>query len=176
MLRELILTLGGAAAVCAGLVFVLGAVGKLRHAAIFPGVVANYRLLPAAAVAPVAMVLPWAELAIGLALIAGERQVAPALAAALLLAFAAAMALNLRRGRNQIDCGCGTSTLRQPLRRALVVRNLLLATAVASVPLVGGEVLPAERLIALAAGATLFLLYLLVNALLALPGLSPQPA
>jgi hypothetical protein len=176
MLRDLILTLGSAAAVCAGLVFVLGAVGKLRHAAIFPGVVANYRLLPAAAVAPVAMVMPWIELAVGLALIAGERRVAPALAAALLLLFAAAMAINLRRGRSHIDCGCGTSTLRQPLRRALVVRNIVLAVAVATVPLAGGGLTSAEQLVALAAGSVLFLLYLLLNVVLALPGLSPQPA
>ncbi len=176
MLRDVILTLGSSAAVCAGLVFVLGAVGKLRHAAIFPGVVANYRLLPAAAVAPAALLLPWTELAIGLALIAGERRVAPVLAAALLLLFAGAMALNLRRGRSHIDCGCGTSTLRQPLRRALVVRNLLMAAAIATVPLAGGELMPAERLVAFGAGAVLFLLYLLLNVLLALPGLSPQPA
>lgn len=176
MLRDLILTLGNAAAVCAGLVFVLGAVGKLRHAAVFPGVVANYRLLPAAAVGPAALLLPWAELAIGLALIAGERRVAPFLAAALLALFAAAMAINLRRGRAHIDCGCGTATLRQPLRRALVVRNVALAVAVATVPLVGGEVGLAERLVAVAAGGVLFLLYLLANALLALPGRDPQPA
>lgn len=175
MLRDLILTLGSAAAVCAGLVFVLAAVGKLRHAAVFPAVVANYRLLPAAAVAPAAMVLPWLELVTGLALIAGERRVAPALAAALLLVFAAAMAINLRRGRSHIDCGCGTATLRQPLRRALVVRNVVLAVAVATVPF-GGDLLAAERVIAVAAGAVLFLLYLLLNALLALPGLTPQPA
>ena len=176
MLRDLILTLGSAAGVCSGLVFVLGAVGKLRHARIFQGVVANYRLLPAAAVAPAAMLLPWTELAVGLALIAGERRVAPVLAAAVLMLFAAAMAVNIRRGRSHIDCGCGTATLHQPLRRALVVRNLLLAAAVAAVPLVGGELMGAERAIAFAAGAVLFLLYLLLNVLLALPGLSPQPA
>lgn len=176
MVRDLILTLGSAAAVCAGLVFVLGAIGKLRHAAIFPGVVANYRLLPAVAVAPVAMLMPWTELAVGLALIIGERRVAPAIATALLLLFAAAMMLNLWRGRSHIDCGCGTSTLRQPLRRALVVRNVLLAAVVSTVPLVGGGLMPAEQLVALAAGAVLFLLYLLLNVVLALPALSPQPA
>lgn len=176
MLRDLLLTLSGAAAVCTGLVFVLAAIGKLRHRAIFPGVVANYRLLPATAVAPVAVILPWLELGVGLALIAGERRGAPVLAVALLVAFAAAMAINIQRGRSHIDCGCGTATLRQPLRPALVVRNLLLATVVGAVPLIGGRLVAAEQIVATAAGAVLFLLFLLLNVLLALPGLRPQPA
>lgn len=175
MLRDLILILGASAAVCAGLVFVLAAVGKLRNRAVFPGVVANYRLLPVMAVAPVALLLPWIELATGIALLAGERRIAPAIATVLLVLFAAAMAVNIRRGRDHIDCGCGGDTLRQPLRPALVTRNLLLAVTLATVPLVGGELIAAERGVAIAAGAVLFLLYLLLNVLLSLPGLRPQP-
>lgn len=176
MLRDLILILGASAAVCAGLVFVLAAAGKLRHREVFPGVVANYRLLPTIAVAPVALLLPWIELATGIALLVGERRIAPVLATILLSLFAAAMAINIGRGRGHIDCGCGGDTLRQPLRPALVIRNLLLAAAVATVPLAGGGLIAAERAVAFAAGAVLFLLYLLLNVLLALPGLRPQPA
>jgi uncharacterized membrane protein YphA (DoxX/SURF4 family) len=53
------------------LVFVHAGLSKLRHRDVLPGVIANYRLLPDALVAPVAAVLPWAELVLGLALLAG---------------------------------------------------------------------------------------------------------
>jgi hypothetical protein len=62
---------GGAAAIGVGLVFVTAGLAKLRSRRMFPGVVANYRLLPETMVAPVAYALPWAELAIGLGLMAG---------------------------------------------------------------------------------------------------------
>ncbi len=158
---------GGTAAIGVGLVFLTASVAKLRSRALFPGVVANYRLLPDALVAPVATLLPLAELAIGLGLIA-DLGLAAAPAIALLLAFAAAMAINIGRGRAHIDCGCGRSELRQPLSRTLVGRNIVLAVllvpALVATPAIGS----AEWLIALAGGLALYLLTLLVNALAAL--------
>nr|WP_183612906.1 MauE/DoxX family redox-associated membrane protein [Novosphingobium hassiacum] len=158
---------GGAAAIGVGLVFLTASVAKLRSRALFPGVVANYRLLPDALVAPVATSLPFTELATGIALIGGSRLAAvPAIA--MLLVFAAAMAVNIGRGRAHIDCGCGRSELRQPLSRALVVRNivlaLLLVPTLATTPAFGS----AEWLISLAGGLALYLLTHLVNALSAL--------
>ena len=46
----------------------LAALGKLTHWRILPGVIANYRLLPRAALAPAALLLPPVELVLGAAL------------------------------------------------------------------------------------------------------------
>lgn len=109
-------------------IFGAAAVAKLRAPDVFAGVVANYRLLPAALVRPAALALPVVELAAALGLLVpASRPAAGAVVAALLLAFAAAMAINLRRGRDEIDCGCFVSLLRQRISWALVARNLLLA-------------------------------------------------
>lgn len=158
---------GGSASVGVGLVFLTAGIAKLRSHRIFPGVVANYRLLPQALVAPVAACLPYVEFIVGAGLLAGlSLMTLPAVA--LLLVFAAAMAVNIARGRAHIDCGCGRSELRQPLSWTLVVRNvalsLLLLPALFNTP----GILSAEWLIALAGGAALYLLTLLVNALAAL--------
>jgi hypothetical protein len=109
------------------LVFLAAAAAKMRHWTVFPGIVANYRLLPPFLVGPVAIVLPPVEAAIGAALPTGLlAPVAEAAAVLLLAAFAAAMAINLLRGRGHIDCGCFQGTLKQELRWALVSRNVLL--------------------------------------------------
>ncbi len=170
MLAALLQTMGLAASICVGLVFLWAAVAKLQHRALLPGVIANYRLLPEALVAPAALALPFAELLLGAALVLGERPLAPIAAIALLLAFAAAMAINIRRGRRHIDCGCGHAGLRQSLGWGLVTRNLLLA-ALLLPRLAGGVALGgSELLVAAASGVVLFLLTQLFNALNALPG------
>jgi uncharacterized membrane protein YphA (DoxX/SURF4 family) len=65
-----------------------------------------YDVLPRAAVGPVAFVLPWLEITLGLLLLAGvaTRAVAAA-SAALLLVFIAGVAQAWARGLS-IDCGC----------------------------------------------------------------------
>jgi uncharacterized membrane protein YphA (DoxX/SURF4 family) len=90
-------------------VFLRSGLGKATGLAEFRAAVQNYRLLPAALVAPVAYTLPAAELVAGLLLALGILPVVVAAALALLLiAFAAAIAVNLARGR-VIDCGCAGS-------------------------------------------------------------------
>jgi len=175
MLREILLVATDAAGVCAGLLFLVAAWSKLRERATLAGVIANYRLLPEQAVTPVAMVLPWAELAIGIALLVGERRIAPALGAGLLLVFAFAIAINIRRGRAFIDCGCGLGGLRQPLRRAFVARNVVIAAAMLAGLALPGTLLAFDRITALLAGSAAFLLLLLLNTLLALPGFDRRP-
>lgn len=159
---------GGAAAIGNGLLFLTAGMAKLRARRVFPGVVANYRLLPDALVGPVAMALPLAEVLIGASLLGGVAAAALPASMLLLLVFAAAMAVNIRRGRAHIDCGCRRSELRQPLSRALVVRNIvlaaLLAPSLAGLPAFGS----AAWGFALAGGLALYLLTLLVNALSAL--------
>jgi hypothetical protein len=110
------------------LVYLTAALGKMRHWAVFHGVVANYRLLPDVLVAPFAYVLPPFEALLGATLLLGLLSPwAEVAAAALLLLFAAAMGINLKRGRRNIDCGCFQSALKQTLRWILVVRNGVLA-------------------------------------------------
>jgi len=163
--------------VCLGLVFLAAAAHKLRHAAVLPAIVANYRILPRRLAAPAAGILPWAELALGVALLTQAAQPWAAAAALLLLGvFAAAMAVNLRRGRGHIDCGCGQSALRQSLSWSLVGRNLGLALlavpSLAATPRL--SVATPEAVIGAAAGVGAFVLYLLFNTLSALPALNRQ--
>ncbi|WP_295525883.1 MauE/DoxX family redox-associated membrane protein [Novosphingobium sp. Chol11] len=159
---------GQVAAVAVGLVFVQAAIAKLRHRDLFPGVLANYRLLPGSWIAPVAVVLPWAELVIGLALLAGGQPLAILPAALLLCAFAAAMAVNIARGRRQIDCGCGRSQLRQPLSWLLVARNLVLAAMLLPRLLPAPTSSALDLGLALAGGVGLFTITMLFNAIGAL--------
>ncbi len=110
------------------LTYLTASFGKMRHWAVFQGVVANYRLLPDALVAPFAYLLPPFEMLLGAALLFGLLSPWTELAAAaLLLVFAAAIGLNLKRGRRHIDCGCFQSALKQSLSWTLVVRNVVLA-------------------------------------------------
>ena len=167
---------GLAASIGVGLVLVTAGIGKLRHRRLLPGVIANYRLLPERLVDPAAIALPVAELVIGAALIAGERFVAPPLAMLMLLLFAGAMAINVQRGRRHIDCGCGHAGLRQQLGWPLVGRNLLLAALLAPRPIAGNPLDAAGLAVAVAGGVSLFLAYLIFNAVAALAAASPaQP-
>jgi hypothetical protein len=164
--HELWLVLSVAGRVCAGLVFLLAGVQKAQHWKILPGVIANYRLLPRVAVAPVSALLPPLEIIVGLLLLSAfASPAAPLAAIALLALFAAAMAINLRRGRAHIDCGCGQSFLKQSLRWTLVVRNgalaLLLLPSLAT-PMTWA-------LSGVVAGLAFFLLTLVLNTISALP-------
>jgi len=167
--HELWAVLSVAGRVCVGLVFVLAAVQKAQAWKLLPGVISNYRLLPRLAVPVAAALLPPVELALCLLLLSAQATVWAQLAAILLLAlFAAAMAINIRRGRAQIDCGCGQSFLKQPLRWSLVARNGALALLL--LPSLSTPALPISLLLSgVAAGLTFFLLYLVLNTLSALP-------
>lgn len=167
---------GRIATVGVGLVFLTAAAGKLRHRVLLPGVIANYRLLPPALVAPVASALPVAELVLGAWLLSGlMAPPAAALAVLLLGIFAWAMAVNLRRGRGHIDCGCGHAALRQPLAWPLVMRNVVLAALL--LPALATAPLPGQAwLLGAAGGIVLFLLVQLFNAIVALAGSPLAPA
>lgn len=114
--------------------FALAAVAKLKAPADFLSAVAAYRLLPEPMLEPAARTLPWLELLAAL-LLAGSLFIpallppAAALAGGLLLLFALAMAVNLRRGRTDLDCGCGGRP--RPISRGLAAQHLLLAALLA---------------------------------------------
>ena len=175
---QLLPFLGVAASVVVALLFAVAGIDKLRHRDLLPGVIANYRLLPQALVAPVAMLLPTGELVVAAGLVLGFAPLAPLAAIALLLVFAAAMAINIGRGRRHIDCGCGHAGLRQKLGWGQVARNVILAGAL--VPALGAgrsSLGTADLAVAFAAGAAAYLLLLMFSALGALaasaPGQSP---
>ncbi len=101
------------------------AVHKLRDIAGFRAAVADYALLPRAAVDPAAVLLIAVELTLGAALLRGGVVTFPAaLGTAMLVAvYTAAVAVNLLRGRRHIDCGCTGAAGRQRLSGYLVLRN-----------------------------------------------------
>jgi Methylamine utilisation protein MauE len=151
-------------------VFAVAAIGKMREWSAFQGVIANYRLLPAFAVRPVAYLLPPAELAVAFALLGGAAVWPEIAAAALLLLFALAMTVNLLRGRRHIDCGCYSSAQKQSLRWALVCRNVFMALLLcATLALRGGAASVPLLIEAMMAGGAMFIVYQSLNSLLAVP-------
>lgn len=160
--------LGLSGALGVGLVFLQASLAKLRHRELLAGVIANYRLLPAALVAPAAMILAPSELAIAIGLLLGGQMLAALAAIVLLVIFAGAMGINIARGRRAIDCGCGRSQLRQPLSWLLVVRNLALAALLVPRLLPGSTPTTIDLAIALAGGLAVFVIVQLFNAIGAL--------
>lgn len=157
--------IGLAGALGVGMILTHAGMSKLRHREAMTGIVANYQLLPAALVAPVARALPVVELTLGLALLAGGQRVAVLPAALLLLVFAAAVAINVRRGRIHIDCGCDRSQLRQTVSWPLVWRNLVLAVLVLPRLLPAPGTSGLDLATAIVGGVSLFLITLLFNAI-----------
>jgi hypothetical protein len=103
---------------------------KLRDLARFRETLAGYELLPGAVVGSVAPAVAALEAMLAVALLSGVAlTTAGVVTALLLLTYAAAISINVRRGRVDIDCGCMGPASRVPLSPALVVRNLLLASA-----------------------------------------------
>jgi hypothetical protein len=166
--HDLLTALSVAGRVCVGLVFLLAAAQKMRHWRVLSGVIANYRLLPRWSVAPASALLPPLEMTIAILLLLATPWAGVA-AIILLALFAAAMAINLKRGRDQIDCGCGQSFLKQSLRWTLVVRNAVLAALLLPPLVVTGPVTLDVAMAGASAGLAFFLLYLLFNTLAALP-------
>jgi hypothetical protein len=114
------------------LLFAAAAVHKLRAPAQFAEVLAAYRLLPPGA-SRLAIAIPLLEGLLAAALLVrAARAPAAAAGAALLLVYAAAIAVNLRRGRLDLACGCGGPDERRPIAPWMVVRNVLLALALAA--------------------------------------------
>ncbi len=89
-----------------GGIFVYASLDKIAHPAAFAKDVYNYQILPDALVHPVALVLPWMELFLGLCLITGFCLPGAVLSAnGLLLVFVGALAFNAARGLD-VHCGC----------------------------------------------------------------------
>src|SRR5438128_7741724 len=112
------------------LLFLVAASHKLRDPGRFLATLAEYRLLPAAAVPLAAILVIGVEVVVAMALLVPERRAPGPVAAALVLAvYGAAIGINLARGRRHIDCGCAGPALRRPISGWLVARNAALAAA-----------------------------------------------
>lgn len=107
------------------LLFAEAARHKWRARSEFVGSIASYRVAPAWAVGSLAWAVLASESAVALALVVIPGRHGAIGAALLLLAYAGAMAINLKRGRRDLDCGCGGRS--EAISETLVVRNLLLA-------------------------------------------------
>jgi Methylamine utilisation protein MauE len=145
------------------LLFGWSAAHKLRDVDAFRAALEGYDLLPPLWAVPAGAVLIGSEVGLATGLLLPP--VAPVAAlggAALLVLYAGAMAVNLRRGRRDIDCGCGGPAGRQPISAALVGRNIVLAMAAI------GSALPAHsRSLTWVDGATIVLAVLTVSLLYA---------
>jgi len=89
-----------------GVVFIYASIDKILHPAAFAEAVYNYQILPDALINLTAIVLPWLELLLGIALVSGVCLPGAAfLCNALLITFFGALVFNLSRGLD-IHCGC----------------------------------------------------------------------
>ncbi|HVS75649.1 MAG TPA: MauE/DoxX family redox-associated membrane protein [Steroidobacteraceae bacterium] len=114
------------------LLFAVAGAHKLSARAAFEETLAGYRLLPAALAGPASLFLPALECLIAAALLVpGSRGPAALAGSALLAGYAAAMGINLLRGRRQLDCGCLGPRGGGMISGALVLRNGLMALALA---------------------------------------------
>lgn len=90
-----------------GAILVYACIEKIVYPAEFARAIANYHIMPYGLENAVAILLPWLELVIGLALLTGFfLDGAAGLTAALMVVFIAAIGSAILRGYN-IECGCG---------------------------------------------------------------------
>jgi Methylamine utilisation protein MauE len=102
---------------------------KLRNIAWFDELFLQYRLLPSRTrQLKLQRVLPYLEIAVGASLLVADLRPYAAMAAAvLLLTYASAIAINLRRGRRDLECGCGAYDHARPIAQWMVWRNVGIA-------------------------------------------------
>jgi uncharacterized membrane protein YphA (DoxX/SURF4 family) len=125
--RALVVTLRLAVAA----VFLWAAVPKILDPAVFAEAIANYHVVPDAWIGPIAVVLPFVELAAALGLIAGVHEKGSAVCASVLLAgFTIAMGQAMARGID-IDCGCFGSAQTTTIGAGSLLRNVALMGACA---------------------------------------------
>jgi uncharacterized membrane protein YphA (DoxX/SURF4 family) len=89
-----------------GVIFIAAALPKIIDPPSFLHMVSNYKLVPAALVPAMALIMPWLELLTGVALVLGVwRRTATLFIGAMLLAFIVAISINIARD-NAVNCGC----------------------------------------------------------------------
>jgi uncharacterized membrane protein YphA (DoxX/SURF4 family) len=117
-----------------GLLFLAASLSKIADLPAFALQVQHYRLLPLAAVNPLAITLPWIELIAGLALVLGVRPRSGAwITLALMVVFTFAVGAALARGLD-FECGCFGTVDAAHIGLAKMLQNvgMLALAAVAS--------------------------------------------
>lgn len=118
-------TLGLAARVVLGCIFIVASLDKIIHPELFARTVYNYQLLPEVAVNVVALWIPWLELVGGVLLLLGLWvQGSVFLLTGLLLVFLGALGFNLARGLD-VACGCFSTTSKDPVTALTLLRDSL---------------------------------------------------
>ncbi len=125
--------------------FVVAGLAKTADPPGFAHEVHNYKILPAASVNVVALVLPWLEVVTGVALFVGVfRRTAAQIFGVLLLVFIVGIGVNLARGR-PVDCGCfGTAKVQKTEAERLRDMKLVILRDVGMLLLVA-QILAATR-------------------------------
>jgi Methylamine utilisation protein MauE len=104
---------------------------KLQDLARFTEIFAAYRVVPSALARRLAWLIPCLELSVAITLLwEPSRRMAVISGIAVLIAYASGLGVNLRRGRRDLDCGCGAARDRRAIAAWMVWRNLILAAAV----------------------------------------------
>jgi hypothetical protein len=156
------------AALRLALAFILAeaAVNALRDRAVFAAIIEDYAIIPGAASASVAIIVPLFELISASLLLGPTVKVGAVCAVGLLGGFACAMSINLWRGRNEISCGCGGGAS-LPISPALILRNTVLVAASTAILLQpAGSGTPAQWTAGLGFAAFLVALYFAANQLI----------
>jgi len=119
---------------CAGLLFLVSALHKLRDLRRFAEVFAAYGVFPAVLARRLALGVPALELAVAVGLLFDNlRALALWVGMTLLLSYATAIAVNLARGRRDLDCGCAGPNDRRPIAAWMVWRNVGIAVLLSAV-------------------------------------------
>ncbi len=128
-----------------GLFFVVAALPKIVDPPSFAHMIYNYKIVPAAVLNFIALVMPWIELLAGLALVLGIwRGTARTIVGALLVTFIIAISINLARG-NAIDCGCFDVTAAGKTREERLADMKLVILRDLGMLLMAGQLWYAER-------------------------------
>ena len=125
--------------------FVVAGIAKVADPPGFAHEIHNYGIVPGFAVNAMALVLPWLEIVVGLALFAGiAKRTAARILAFLLVVFIAALSVNLARGK-PVDCGCfGSSSAPKTPQQRLFDMKIAIARDVGLL-LLAAQILAAER-------------------------------
>jgi putative oxidoreductase len=134
-----------------GWVFILASAYKIAHPGSFALDIATYDILPLPLVNPMAIVLPWVEIAVGIMLVVGFRVRGASIAVTgMMIVFIVALLLALAKGLN-MSCGCFASqgaVENDPMSYLTVLRDVAWLLLAAYIVLVDCNAIGVDRLLA----------------------------
>ena len=130
-----------------GLVLIATSIGKLADVRGFARILSTYRALPEGSLLPLALAIPFAELALAIWLISGRRLAGAALASgAMHFAYAGWSAVALLRGLRLDNCGCFGVFLARPMGWETVAEDQLMVGLSLWILALRGKIPPAKSL------------------------------